>query len=216
MSLPPSAHLGAVTRSLTTVERDGHSMRQLVAERTFSATAHEVWDAVTSAARIPRWLMPVSGDLRLGGRYQLEGNAGGEVLACEPPRSLSVTWEFGGQVTWVDADLTESEGTTTLVLRHTAPVDPAMWDEFGPGAVGVGWESMLLGLAQHLADPAAEPAADALAALATPDGRAWFAEFMAGSSEGWVAANIVAGADPEAARAAGERTTAAYTSEPEG
>ena len=44
-----------------------------------------MWDAVTSAERIPRWFLPISGDLRLGGRYQLEGNAGGEVLECAPP-----------------------------------------------------------------------------------------------------------------------------------
>ena len=31
---------------------------------------------------------PISGDLRLGGRYQLQGNAGGEILVCEPPQHL--------------------------------------------------------------------------------------------------------------------------------
>jgi hypothetical protein len=28
-----------------------------------------------------------------------------------------------------------------------------MWDQFGPGAVGVGWDGGLLGLGQHLANP---------------------------------------------------------------
>jgi hypothetical protein len=30
--------------------------------------------------------MPISGELRVGGSFQLEGNAGGEILTCEPPR----------------------------------------------------------------------------------------------------------------------------------
>ena len=51
--------------------------------------------------------MPVSGDLRLGGRFQLQGNAGGGITRCAPPRHLAVTWEFGGQVSWVDVRLFE-------------------------------------------------------------------------------------------------------------
>jgi hypothetical protein len=29
--------------------------------------------------------LPISGHLRLGGRYQLKGNSGGEITACDPP-----------------------------------------------------------------------------------------------------------------------------------
>lgn len=36
--------------------------------------------------------MPVSGELRVGGAFQLEGNAGGEILACEPPNLVRLTW----------------------------------------------------------------------------------------------------------------------------
>lgn len=38
-----------------------------------------MWDACTDPERIPRWFLPISGDLRLNGRYQLEGNAGGAI-----------------------------------------------------------------------------------------------------------------------------------------
>ena len=31
----------------------------------------DLWEALTSAERIPRWFAPVSGDLRLGGRFQV-------------------------------------------------------------------------------------------------------------------------------------------------
>ena len=45
-------------------------------ERTYETTIVDLWDAITSAERIPRRFLPISGDLRLGGRYQLEGHAG--------------------------------------------------------------------------------------------------------------------------------------------
>jgi uncharacterized protein YndB with AHSA1/START domain len=47
--------------------------------RTYDADAKDVWDALTNPERLPRWFYPVSGDLRVGGTFQLEGNAGGEI-----------------------------------------------------------------------------------------------------------------------------------------
>jgi len=212
--IPPDEQLGAVARALDTVERDGATYRRLTAERTYPAPVEDVWDALTSAARAPRWLAPVSGDLRLGGRFQIEGNAGGEVLACEPPRSFSITWEYGGQVSWVDVSLLAVQAGTLLVLQHTSPVDPDMWEQYGPGAVGVGWEMALMGLAEHLAAPDADPV-EVRAWMEGPEGRAFLVEFMTASSDRWVDASIAFGTHPEAARAAGERCTAAYTAEPD-
>src|SRR5919112_3698868 len=51
--------------------------KAVVLRREYEAPIDEVWDAITSPARISRWFLPVSGDFRVGGRYQLEGNAGG-------------------------------------------------------------------------------------------------------------------------------------------
>ena len=42
------------------------------------------------------------------------------------------------------------EGATTLELQHTAIVPEDTWAMFGPGAVGVGWDGGMLGLALHL------------------------------------------------------------------
>ncbi len=97
MPVPPHDQLQAVVRGLTTTTRDGQEMRLLTAERHYPAEVEEVWDALTNPVRVPRWLGgAVTGELSLGGRYQIEGNAGGEVLDCRPPSALSLTWEYGG------------------------------------------------------------------------------------------------------------------------
>ena len=74
-----------------------------------------------------------------------------------------MTWEFGGSVGWVDVYLAESGDDTTLRLEHVGLVDDFddKWDEFGPGAVGVGWDLSLVGLGEHLATGAdLDPNAD--------------------------------------------------------
>jgi uncharacterized protein YndB with AHSA1/START domain len=200
MHFTPADHLGAVDRSLSTITRDGGELRLLTVCRTYDATSEEVWDALTTADRIARWMMPVTGELTVGGRFQLEGNAGGEVLACDPPERLDITWEFGGMVSWVTVSLRPTDDGTLLQLDHTAPVGPEMWPEFGPGAVGIGWEMSLMGLAEHLVDPTVVPREQ------VPD----LSDYMRDSSAAWGEASIAAGTDPEEARAAAERCTAAY------
>ena len=207
MTFTPADHLGAVQRALTTISRDGQELRLLTVTRTYDATRDEVWDALITAERIERWMMPVTGELRLGGRFQLEGNAEGEVLDCDPPERLALTWEYGGQVSWVDLSLRPTDSGTLLQLDHSAPVPPEIWEQFGPGAVGIGWEMGLMGLAEHLAAPDAErPPRETM-----PD----LTEYMFGSSEAWAEVDIDAGADPETARTAARRTAEAYTAAPE-
>jgi uncharacterized protein YndB with AHSA1/START domain len=183
--------------------------RTVLLRRSYDAGIDDVWDACTDPERIARWFLPVSGDLRLGGSYQLEGNAGGEILVCEPPRLLKVSWIFG--VDPADAPLSEVElrlsegaaGTTLLELEHTAVVDPKFWDEFGPGAVGVGWDLTLLGLVIHLRG---DSIGDPNAWMATPEARA----LTTAVSEAWGAANVAAGEDEATAAAMAAATTAAY------
>src|SRR5258708_24042622 len=86
-----------------------------------------------------RALLPIIGDLRLGGHYQFEGNAGGTIRRCEPPRLLAVTWEMGGSPSWLTISLAEDPaGGTRLELEHVAHVGGDLWNQFGPGAVGGG------------------------------------------------------------------------------
>src|ERR1700730_11836861 len=100
-------YIGAVTREVQRRDHEGRPARVVVATCAYDTKITDVWASIAMAERIPRWFLPISGDLRLGGRYQLHGNGGGQVTGCEPPRSLAVTWEFGGQVSWLHVRLTE-------------------------------------------------------------------------------------------------------------
>jgi uncharacterized protein YndB with AHSA1/START domain len=194
-----SVELGAVSREVT-----GDDVRLT---RRYPEPPDQVWSAVTTAERIERWLAPISGDLVLGGHYQVEGNAGGEVTACDPPRSFTATWEFGGHVSTVTVTLSPADGGGTLLeLLHRVPSAPDHWREFGPGAVGIGWELALMGLGLHLAKPGApRPAPEQL-----PD----LTGMMRDCGTAWGRAAVEGGADPEWARAATQRCITAYTGEP--
>ena len=208
MNFNPETHLATVERSVAFLERDGRPASAVGLSRSFTTTPRDLWDAVTNAERIPRWFAPVSGNLELGGRYQVEGNAGGTITACEPLSHFGLTWEFGGDVSWVEVQVWEEDaGRVGLALIHTAHLSEH-WDTFGPGAVGVGWEMAFLGLALHIADPSA-PKPDEMEFAFSPEGRA----FITGSSQGWAQAAIAAGTKAEAAQAAAGRTTAFYTGE---
>ena len=90
----------------------------------YDTPPEDLWDACTNPERISRWFLPISGDLRPGGRYEFEGNASGTIERCEPPNSLSATWEYGGQTSWVLLCLTrEPDGGTRFALEHLAHVD---------------------------------------------------------------------------------------------
>ena len=201
------AQIGAVTRKLSRRDVDGESGRVLTISQTYPTSQADLWNAVTTGDRISRWLMPITGDLQLGGHYQLEGNAGGEILECSEPNLLEVTWEHGGDVSWVTARLTGDDSSATLEVEHTALVDDADWKQFGPGAVGIGWDSMLLGLQLHLSSGASLDAAEAMAWMESPDG----IRFMTRSSDAWRDASIAAGEKKADADAAAARCLAAYT-----
>jgi uncharacterized protein YndB with AHSA1/START domain len=198
--------LHATRRTVGTGKLPAGDANVVTLSRSYPADADDVWDAITNPERITRWFLPVSGDLRLGGTYQLEGNAGGEIRACEPPRRLLLTWIFGEPPGPEDSSLVEvllgpgPDGGTTLTLVHTAVVPPEMWDNFGPGGVGVGWDLALLGLAAHLAG----------IELGSPSELETNPEMhacMTASSEAWGVAFGESGADPDVV----ERTTAATT-----
>ena len=201
--------LQAASRAVGTGTLPAGAAKVVTIERTYPAEIEDVWDALTNPERIPRWFLPVTGDLRLGGTYQLEGNAGGEIRVCEPPRRLQVTWIFGEPSGPEDASIVEirlaptPDGDTTLTLEHTAVVPPDMWDQFGPGAVGVGWDLALLGLAAHLAGVEMGPPEELERDPAMRDA-------MRTSSEAWGSAMAASGADADTVARLVAATTAFY------
>lgn len=203
-------HLGAVDRSVARLERDGKPVDAVTLKRTYDTDLNDLWEALTTRDRLARWFAPVDGDFKLGGRFQITGNADGDIVKCAPPHTLSLTWEFGGGVSWVEIALSEtSDGKALLSLTHLAPPNPH-WDKYGPGATGVGWELGLVGLALHLANPQADKPDETTFHL-QPDGKA----FITGSGEAWRDAHIAAGEAAPVATASAARTIAFYTGQPE-
>lgn len=207
MDIDIPAEIGSVHRQTGKRHTASGEGRTVLLRRMYDAPIEDVWDACTNPGRISRWFLPVTGDLRLGGKYQLEGNAGGDIVACEPPRLLRVTWLFGDRPgDEVEVRLSsDGAGRTTFEIEHTMN-DPALWARFGPGAVGVGWELPLVALGVHLRGEAVDPAAW-IAWMKTPQAK----EFLAQSCQAWGAVLLASGATAAEAAAAVEETTAFYT-----
>jgi uncharacterized protein YndB with AHSA1/START domain len=201
--------IGAVKREVKSTERDGKPAVTLTASRTYDTDIEDAWDALTNRERIPRWFLPIEGELKLGGRYQFVGNAGGTITACEPPKHLALTWAMNpADPSWVDIRLEPAgKDKTRLVLEHTAHVDEKFWDQFGPGAVGIGWELGMLGLAMHLAGGGAGTTKEGREWAASDDGK----RYQLGVSDDWARASIAMGTDATKAREAAARVYAFYT-----
>ena len=206
----PRRLIGAEFREVQAREHEGKPALVVIAARTYDTPVEDLWDALTNRERLPRWFLPIEGDLRLGGRYQLQGNAGGVITRCEPPEALDVTWEFGGGVSWVNLRLQPDGRGARLTLEHIAHregIGEEHLQQFGPGAAGIGWDLGFLGLGLYLAGGGERPPEADPAWMASDEAKA----LIRASGEAWGAAHAASGEDPEAAREKAERTIAAYT-----
>lgn len=156
------------------VRRDEESVT-VVIQRTYPTDADDVWDAVTTPERVARWFAPLSGDLREGGSFQVEGNAGGQILKCDRPHLLRMT--YGDASSIVELRLRPDGESTTLEVEHTVPIAMA---RSGAGAlwVGPGWDGGFLALGMYLRGEAPE---DPVAA----DGSLERQQFSAKSAHAW-------------------------------
>ena len=205
MDQPFARAIGAVERSVEAVVREGQEMRKVCLARTYPTSADDLWEAVTHAERLPRWFLPVSGDLTEGGHYQFEGNAGGKILLCKPPKHLSVTWEFGGGISWLEVFFTEeTPGQACLRFEHLVPVDDH-WAKFGSGATGVGWDLTFLGLGTRLGVEDSRYAHEEW--MSSEEGKA----FMRLSSDAWCLAQVTNGESEDTARQQARQTANFYT-----
>jgi uncharacterized protein YndB with AHSA1/START domain len=109
--------------------------RVLRIERSFEASAEDVFDAWTSPEVMRRWFhcepdwdTPVAEvDLRVGGKVRIvmrrpngrTGGGHGEYTAIERPRRLVMTWTFDDEPAneqQLELTFTESAGTTTVLM----------------------------------------------------------------------------------------------------
>ena len=128
MNFDAESHLNAMERFVSLLDRDGRPASAVTLSRSYATAIENLWDAVTNSERILRWFTGISGELELGGRYQLEGNASGVITACEPLTHYALTWEFNGDVSWVTVRLSDGgTGNVRLALTHTALLSDAPW-----------------------------------------------------------------------------------------
>jgi len=114
------------------------SGRVLRIERTFAASAEEVFDAWTSPDVMRRWLHPGADwetpvaevDLRVGGDIRVvmrkpdggEPGARGKYVLIDRPRRLVMSWTFNDDPfneQLIELSFSESEGMTTVVMLNS-------------------------------------------------------------------------------------------------
>lgn len=195
--------INTVIRKITT-SCEAH---QVVLERVFDTDTTDLWDACTNEERLSRWFEPVRGDLALGGRYTLtKSGTEGEILRCEPPQHLAITWEYQGNISHVDVDVIPASATRSVLrLIHHCPPDDH-WETYGPAATGVGWEESLRALSLYLVGDS-RCAPDEMEQFAsTSEGQ----ELTRRAADAWGRVDQEAGTPASTARARALRTTAFY------
>ena len=193
--------IGATSREVAEQQTEHGQVVVVTLQRHFAAEPADVWQAITNPERVRRWFLPLTGELREGGNFQLEGHAGGEILACEPPRRLLVT--FGGESSIVEVALSGRGEQTLLRLTHSVPLELA-GSTAGALFVGPGWDGALLGIALYLAG---QVNGDPVSAANSPAVQ----DFNVSSIKEWVAAAEASGtADANAISAAQQASLAQY------
>ncbi|MBD7958535.1 SRPBCC family protein [Microbacterium sp. Sa4CUA7] len=132
---------------------------RLVYEAVYATDIDDLWAAVTEPDRLARWMADYSGDLRLGGRWEVADADGkgvwcrGTVTSCDAPRGFTTVWHADDEEpTELVVRLAAVAGGTRLTLEHTG-IRPIFY--------GAGWHTYLEALETHLARPHATRDEDA-------------------------------------------------------
>jgi uncharacterized protein YndB with AHSA1/START domain len=149
------ASLGLVQRSMRDREIAQGPARAAVLGRRYDAPVDEVWRAITTPHRIDRFFLPLSGDLREGGRYAFEGQGSGRILVCDAPTALRLEWippDRPDCADQVEVRLTpDGPGATWLELEHASVADVFRTDlDSGAFSPALGWEGPLHFLGEYL------------------------------------------------------------------
>lgn len=141
----------AIIRKVEADCKDKQGTYAAISYSFYNTKIDDLWEALSSKERIPRWFTHVEGDLKIGGTFQIKDNASGTILQCQAPNSLSFTWEFAKDVSWVDLALTSTgENNCQLRLQHQALAQGTHFSTYGPGATGIGWDLALVSLLHYI------------------------------------------------------------------
>ena len=136
----------------------GSETRSAIVEREFPYPPEKLWRALTQPHLMAEWLMKNDFRLAVGHQFKLTGDWGGvldcEVLAIEPNKELSYTWNFKHADAAFDLQsvvtftLTPTR-TGTLLRMEQAGFRPDQKQAFGGAKVG--WQQFFGKLAEVLA-----------------------------------------------------------------
>jgi uncharacterized protein YndB with AHSA1/START domain len=131
--------------------------RSVVVEREFPFPPEKLWRALTQPHLIEEWLMKNDFKLAVGHRFNLHAEWGGvldcEVLAIEPNKTLSYTWNFAhddpafNMQSVVIFTLTRTSTGTHLRMEQSG-FRPDQRQAFGGARAG--WEELFTKLDQVL------------------------------------------------------------------
>ncbi|UNK70091.1 SRPBCC family protein [Microbacterium sp. H1-D42] len=148
------------------IERHPSGFR-LVYDDVYVTDIDDLWQAITTAERLARWMVDLTGDLRLGGTWAVAAQddepswATGTITACDAPLSFTSTWHaIEEEPTELTVTLEEVEGGTRMLLVHTG-IRSIFY--------GAGWQTYLERLAAHVAGESFLPDWDARFAALSPE-----------------------------------------------
>jgi uncharacterized protein YndB with AHSA1/START domain len=133
-------------------------VRTVVVEREIPHAPEKLWRALTQPHLIEEWLMKNDFAPSVGHRFNLRGDWGGvldcEVLAIEPNKSLSYTWDYAH-----DDAAFNLKSVVTFTLTPTATGTHLRVEQSGfqpsqkqaSGGAKYGWQQFLTKLEQLLA-----------------------------------------------------------------
>jgi uncharacterized protein YndB with AHSA1/START domain len=134
--------------------------RSVVVEREFAFPTEKLWRALTQPHLIEEWLMKNDFKPVVGHSFNLRGDWGGvldcEVLAVDPSRTLSYTWNFTN-----DDPAFNLKSVVTFTLTPTSTGTRLRMEQSGfrpdqkqaYGGANAGWQQFLAKLDQLLARP---------------------------------------------------------------
>src|SRR5690606_23775486 len=138
----PLPAIDAVRRELEIDEQILEGTRRVRAILTLTTSLDpapaQLWPLLTRPGELAEWFGPVAGDLHEGGAFIAPRGAHGRVLVSQEPHRLSLTWADGGDEGTLTLRLDpEDDGSTLLVLRHSALLDAEEFERTGPGVIAL-------------------------------------------------------------------------------